>query len=95
MNEYELESKVAAYEDEQEKSQKESDESFVRFLIYIDIGVAGLFAITYITHLLGQLQNNKKGVNIIQQTKLYTIQSRKSVTILAFQSPQRSGQCWN
>lgn len=60
MNEYELESKVAAYEDEQERSQKESDESFVRFLMYIGIGIAGLFAITYITHLLGQLQDNKK-----------------------------------
>ena len=56
----ELESKVAAYEDEQERSQKESDESFVRFLMYIGIGIAGLFAITYITHLLGQLQDNKK-----------------------------------
>lgn len=60
MNEYELESKVAAYEDEQERSQKESDESFIRFLIYAGIGIAGLFAITYITHILGQLQNNKK-----------------------------------
>lgn len=50
MQEYELESKIAAVEEQEAKEKAEADEANKQLLVYVAIGAVGLFAIFLINH---------------------------------------------
>lgn len=52
MQEYELESKVSAFEEQEEKERAEADEANKQLLIYVAVGAVGLFIIFFISHSL-------------------------------------------
>lgn len=52
IQEYELDSKVAAAEEQEEKERAEADEANKQLLIYVAVGAVGLFVIFFISHSL-------------------------------------------
>lgn len=57
MQEYELDSKIATAEEQENKEQAKADMANKQLLIYITLGVVGLFVIFFISH---SLQKPKK-----------------------------------
>lgn len=50
MQEYELDSKVAAAEEQEKKEQAEADKANKKLLMYVALGVVGFFVIFFISH---------------------------------------------
>lgn len=50
MQEYELDSKVAAAEEQEKKEQAEADKANKKLLMYVAVGVVGFFVIFFISH---------------------------------------------
>lgn len=51
MEELELERKVAAFEEQEEKEQAEADKANKRLLVYVVVGVSGIMLAYYLGHL--------------------------------------------
>ena len=51
MEELELERKVAAFEEQEEKEQAEADEANKQLLMYVVLGVGGIILISFLSHL--------------------------------------------
>lgn len=60
MQEYELDSKVAAAEEQEKKEQAEADKANKRLLMYVALGVVGFFVVFFISH---ELQKPKPRSN--------------------------------